>query len=96
MGNADRSKGQANPEGFIYIFINVKYFSECYFWPASRPRRLTPRETPRGIHWIGDWVSPIAGLVVLEKIKTSCTYRESNPGLPAGDLAAILTELSRL
>jgi hypothetical protein len=31
-------------------------------WSASRPDRFTTREKARGIHWIGGWVGPRAGL----------------------------------
>jgi hypothetical protein len=34
-------------------------------------------------HWIGDWVSPRAGLKAVEKRKIFCFCRESNPGRPA-------------
>jgi hypothetical protein len=34
------------------------------------------RETSSGIHWIGGWAGPRAGL-------DACPYRESNPGLQA-------------
>jgi hypothetical protein len=29
---------------------------------SSRPGRFTPRERAPGIHWIGGWVGPRAGL----------------------------------
>jgi hypothetical protein len=35
-----------------------------------------------GVHWIGGWVGPRAGLDALEK-KEICPFRESNPGCPA-------------
>jgi hypothetical protein len=38
-------------------------------WSASRPCRFTPRERARGIHWIGGWVGPRAGLDDVEKRK---------------------------
>jgi hypothetical protein len=31
-------------------------------WSASRPCRFTPGERAPGIHWIGGWVGPRAGL----------------------------------
>jgi hypothetical protein len=38
-------------------------------WSASRPCRLTPGERAPGIHWIGGWVGPRAGLDDVEKRK---------------------------
>jgi hypothetical protein len=36
-------------------------------WSASCPDQFTPRKIVPGIHWIGGWVSPRAGLDVVEK-----------------------------
>jgi hypothetical protein len=36
---------------------------------ASRPGRFTPGERAAGIHWIGGWVDPRAGLNDMEKWK---------------------------
>jgi hypothetical protein len=38
-------------------------------WSASRPCRFTPGETVTGIHWIGGWVDPRAGLDDVDKIQ---------------------------
>jgi hypothetical protein len=65
---------------------------------ASRPCRFTPGERARGIHWIGGWVGPRAGLDTLEKRKYyHC--RESKPGLPArspSEVRDVLEESRRL
>jgi hypothetical protein len=42
-------------------------------WSGSRPCRFTPREKAPGIHFIGGWASPRAGLEAVEKRKISCT-----------------------
>jgi hypothetical protein len=36
-------------------------------WPASPLGRFTPEEIAPGIHWIGSWVDPRAGLYDVEK-----------------------------
>jgi hypothetical protein len=36
-------------------------------------------ETALGIHFIGGWVGPIAGLDIMEKRKISCPYWELTP-----------------
>ena len=36
-----------------------------------------------GAHLIGGWVSPTAGLGVLEERKISCSYRDPNPEPPS-------------
>jgi hypothetical protein len=43
-------------------------------WSASRSGRFTPREISPGLHWIGSWVGPRAGLgaVVKRKIRSLC------------------------
>jgi hypothetical protein len=46
------------------------------------PAALPPGEKAPGTHWIGDWVSPRGGLVVVEKRKL-LQCRESNTGRPA-------------
>jgi hypothetical protein len=38
-------------------------------WSASRPGRFTPEKRAPGIHWIGGWVDPRAGLDDVEKRK---------------------------
>jgi hypothetical protein len=38
-------------------------------WSASRPFYFTPGERSPGIHWIGGWVNPRAGLDDMDKIK---------------------------
>jgi hypothetical protein len=44
------------------------------------PAALTPREFP-GTHWIAGWVGPIFSLNILEKRKSWCLCRDSNPKL---------------
>jgi hypothetical protein len=51
-------------------------------WSASRPGRLTARETAPGTHLIGGWVGPRADLDML-KWKIPSPRRESNPDHPA-------------
>jgi hypothetical protein len=67
-------------------------------WSASRPDCLTPGERASGIHWIGGWVDPRAGLGDVEKRKLFTL-----PGLefqplcrPARKPVAMPTELPRL
>jgi hypothetical protein len=43
-------------------------------WLASRPSRFTPGKRASGIHWIGDWVDPRAGLDDLEERKFLCAH----------------------
>jgi hypothetical protein len=38
-------------------------------WSASHSGRFNPWERATGIHWIGDWVGPRAGLDDLEERK---------------------------
>jgi hypothetical protein len=38
-------------------------------WSASRPGRFIPEEIAPGVHWIGGWVEPRAGLYELEERK---------------------------
>jgi hypothetical protein len=65
--------------GCIYIF-SIPHLHQTIVVasrPASRPVRFTPREKTPGIHWIGGWVGPRAGLdAVVRKIPSP--YRESN------------------
>jgi hypothetical protein len=49
----------------IHIFLNSAL--DGSEWSASRPGRFTPRERVPGTHWIGDLVSPRAGLADVEK-----------------------------
>jgi hypothetical protein len=47
-------------------------------WSASHPGCFTPSERAPGIHWIGGWVSPRAGLdMVMRKIPSP--YWDLNP-----------------
>jgi hypothetical protein len=39
-------------------------------WSASPPCRITPGERAPGIHWIGGWVDPRAGMDDMEKLKS--------------------------
>jgi hypothetical protein len=41
---------------------------------------FTPGERDPGTQGIGGWVSPGARLGLVEKVKLSCPFRESNPG----------------
>jgi hypothetical protein len=64
---------------------------------ASRPSRFTPRERASGTHWIGDWMSPRAGMeVVPKRINLPYPCREPHPGRPARYQGNILTELARI
>jgi hypothetical protein len=45
---------------------------------ASFPYRFTPRERATGIHWLGGWVDPRAGLEAVMKGKVPRLYRDSN------------------
>jgi hypothetical protein len=38
-------------------------------WSASRSGRFTPKERSPGIHWIGGWAGPRAGLDAVAKRK---------------------------
>jgi hypothetical protein len=46
-------------------------------WSTSRPGSFTPGERAPGIHWIGGWVGPRAGLDDVEKRKFF-NLRDSN------------------
>jgi hypothetical protein len=48
-------------------------------WSASRPSRFTSRERAPGIHWIGSWVGPRAGLDALVERNIPSPCRGSNP-----------------
>jgi len=52
-------------------------------WSASRPSSFTPRWRSPGIHWIGGWLGPRAGLDVVLQRKIPSPRRESNPDRPA-------------
>jgi hypothetical protein len=52
-------------------------------WSASRPSRFTSGERALGTRWLGGWVGPRAGLVSVEKRKTSCLCWERNPRCPS-------------
>jgi hypothetical protein len=45
----------------------------------------TTTALPPGIHWIGDWVGPRAGMDAMEKRKL-LHCQDSNPGSPARSL----------
>jgi hypothetical protein len=66
---------------------------------ALRFSRFTSGEPALGIHCIGGWVGPRAGLSIMEKRKISCTCQKSNPrflGRTAHSLVTAPTEISRL
>jgi hypothetical protein len=48
-------------------------------WSGARTGRFAPEEIAPAIHWIGGRVGPRAGLDAVEKRKSSCRYRESDP-----------------
>jgi hypothetical protein len=49
-------------------------------WSASRPHRFTCSERDAGTHWIGDWVSPRAGLdAVIEEVNYQPLLRLETP-----------------
>jgi hypothetical protein len=48
--------------------------------PAALPRGIVPQAPNSVDGWEG---GPRAGLDTVEKRKTSCLYKESNPGRPA-------------
>jgi hypothetical protein len=52
---------------YIHIFLTSALVGGE--WSASRPCCFTPRERTLGIHWIGGWVCPRAGLDDMEKRK---------------------------
>jgi hypothetical protein len=52
-------------------------------WSDSRAGRLTDGKRAPGIHWIGGYLGPSAGLDAVVKRKTMCPLRESDPGRPA-------------
>jgi hypothetical protein len=56
-------------------------------WSASRPCQFTLGERAPGTHWEGDWMGPRTGLDAVEKRKTFCPCRGSNPGRPANSLS---------
>jgi hypothetical protein len=54
-------------DAYIHIFLTSTLAGgEC---SASRPCRFTSGEESPGIHWIGSWVIPRAGLDNLEERK---------------------------
>jgi len=60
-------------------------------WSASRPGRFTPAERATGTHSTGGWMGPNAGLDVVGRRKIPSPCLESNPGIPARSLVAILS-----
>jgi hypothetical protein len=51
----------------MYVFLTLALAGGE--WSASRPGCFTPRERAPGIHWLGGWVDPRAGLDDVEKRK---------------------------
>jgi hypothetical protein len=47
-------------------------------WSASSLGRFSPREKAPGMHFIGGWVGPIAGLDAVERRKIPSPYWDSN------------------
>jgi hypothetical protein len=47
---------------YVEIYVEIHIFLTSALVGGSRPGRLTPEERASDIHWIGDWVSPRAGL----------------------------------
>jgi hypothetical protein len=52
---------------YIHIFLTSAVVGAE--WLISRPCRFTPAKMAPGIHWIGGWVGPRAGLDDVEKRK---------------------------
>jgi hypothetical protein len=68
-------------------------------WVISfTPQPLYPQERTPGIHWIGGWVSPRAGLDAGVRRKIPSPYRDSNPPPPIIQPVSqqYTTELSRI
>jgi hypothetical protein len=60
-------KAHGGMDVYIHIFLTSALLGDE--WSASRPGRFTPEERAPGIHWIGGWVCPRAGLDDVEKRK---------------------------
>jgi hypothetical protein len=54
-------------EVYVHVFLTSALLGGE--WSASRPGHFTPKERVPGIHWIGGWVGPRAGLDDVEKRK---------------------------
>jgi hypothetical protein len=61
----------------IHIFLTSELIKSE--WSASRPCRFTPRESSLGIHWIGGWVGPRAGMDDVKKILDYTGTRTPTP-----------------
>jgi hypothetical protein len=78
--------------GYIASSFSISAADEGKQW-ASRPDRFTSEESAPGTQWIGGWVGPRAGLVAVEKGKTSCLAGNRTRAVHS---VAIPTELSRV
>jgi hypothetical protein len=58
-------KAYGRVDAYIHIFLTSALAGGE--WSVSRPDRFTPGERAPGIHWIGGWVDPRAGLDDVEK-----------------------------
>jgi hypothetical protein len=54
-------------------------------WSASRPGRFTSRERIPGIHWVGGWVGPRAGMDAVVNRKIPGPYRDTHTHSPVWD-----------
>jgi FtsP/CotA-like multicopper oxidase with cupredoxin domain len=73
-------------EVYFYAFLNSAL--DGGEWSASHPGRSTPKERAPGIHWIGGWMEPKAGLDTVVKKKfpgpagtRTPDYRARSPAL---------------
>jgi hypothetical protein len=74
------------------IAPSVHKFGTRRTWVVSfTPWQLYRQGNNPGIHWIGGWVGPRAGLDAMEKGKNPCPCRESNPSRPVRSLVTVLT-----
>jgi hypothetical protein len=62
-----RHEGVWGVDVYIHVFLSSALVTRE--WSASRPCRFTPEEGTTGVHWIGCWMGPTAGLDNVEKRK---------------------------
>jgi hypothetical protein len=60
-------KAYEGVDEYFHVFLTSALVGEE--WPGSLPGHFTPEEGASGIHWIGGWVDPGAGLYDVEKRK---------------------------